>query len=86
VDLGPSEDLSQYYSQPGGKGPALGLVSYVRSTIEIASPPAKALMIYDGDCNFCSLWVHRWQHTTGDHLDYLPFQDPHEQVSISPHY
>jgi len=33
-------------------------------------------MIYDGDCNFCSLWVHRWQHTTGDHLDYLPFQDP----------
>jgi predicted DCC family thiol-disulfide oxidoreductase YuxK len=33
-------------------------------------------MIYDGDCNFCSLWVHRWQYTTGDHLDYLPFQDP----------
>jgi predicted DCC family thiol-disulfide oxidoreductase YuxK len=48
----------------------------VRSAIEVASPPAKALMIYDGDCNFCSLWVHRWQHTTGDHLDYLPFQDP----------
>ena len=39
-------------------------------------PPAKALMIYDGDCSFCSLWVHRWQHKTGDHLDYLPFQDP----------
>jgi predicted DCC family thiol-disulfide oxidoreductase YuxK len=33
-------------------------------------------MIYDGDCNFCTLWVHRWQYTTGDHLDYLPFQDP----------
>jgi predicted DCC family thiol-disulfide oxidoreductase YuxK len=33
-------------------------------------------MIYDGDCNFCSLWVHRWQHATGDRLDYLPFQDP----------
>ena len=33
-------------------------------------------MIYDGDCNFCSLWIHRWQVTTGDHLDYLPFQDP----------
>ena len=54
----------------------MGLVSRVRSTIEVASPPAKALMIYDGDCNFCKLWVHRWQHTTGDHLDYLPFQDP----------
>jgi predicted DCC family thiol-disulfide oxidoreductase YuxK len=33
-------------------------------------------MVYDGDCNFCSLWIHRWRHTTGDHLDYLPFQDP----------
>jgi predicted DCC family thiol-disulfide oxidoreductase YuxK len=33
-------------------------------------------MIYDGDCNFCSLWVHRWQSTTGDRLDFLPFQDP----------
>ena len=33
-------------------------------------------MIYDGDCNFCTLWVHRWQYATGDHLDYLPFQDP----------
>jgi predicted DCC family thiol-disulfide oxidoreductase YuxK len=33
-------------------------------------------MIYDGDCNFCTLWVHRWHHTTGDRLDYLPFQDP----------
>ena len=34
------------------------------------------MMIYDGDCNFCSLWIHRWQHATGDQLDYLPFQDP----------
>ena len=33
-------------------------------------------MIYDGDCNFCSLWIHRWQLTTGDRLDFLPFQDP----------
>jgi predicted DCC family thiol-disulfide oxidoreductase YuxK len=33
-------------------------------------------MVYDGDCNFCSLWIHRWRQTTGDRLDYLPFQDP----------
>ena len=44
--------------------------------VEVASPPAKAVMIYDGDCNFCSLWIHRWQQTTGNDLDYLPFQDP----------
>jgi lipase maturation factor 1 len=33
-------------------------------------------MIYDGDCNFCLRWIHRWQLTAGDHLDCLPFQDP----------
>ncbi|MGO8931960.1 MAG: lipase maturation factor family protein [Limisphaerales bacterium] len=48
----------------------------MRSSIAVASPPAKGLMIYDGDCNFCSLWIHRWQLATGDRLDFLPFQDP----------
>ena len=51
------------------------LVSSVKSILRVASPPAKALMIYDGDCNFCSLWIRRWKHTSGDLLDYLPFQD-----------
>jgi lipase maturation factor 1 len=46
------------------------------STVKVASPPPKAVMIYDGDCKFCSLWIHRWQQLTGDSLDYLPFQDP----------
>ena len=32
-------------------------------------------MVFDGDCNFCAIWVRRWQHNTGDGLDYLPFQD-----------
>ncbi len=42
----------------------------------MAAPPARALLIYDGDCSICSLCVRRWQKTTGAHLDYLPFQDP----------
>ena len=33
-------------------------------------------MIFDGGCNFCALWIRRWQHATGDSVDYLPFQDP----------
>lgn len=32
-------------------------------------------MIYDGDCCFCTLWIHRWQCATGDLVDYLPSQD-----------
>src|SRR3977135_304770 len=33
-------------------------------------------MLYDGDCKFCKLWIHRWQLATGDYVEYLPFQDP----------
>jgi lipase maturation factor 1 len=47
----------------------------VKSHLHVAAPPAKPLMIYDGDCNFCSRWIRRWQQATGDAVDYLPFQD-----------
>jgi len=33
-------------------------------------------MVFDGDCNFCALWIRRWQQMTGDAVDYLPAQDP----------
>ena len=33
-------------------------------------------MVFDGDCNFCMLWIRRWQQMTGDAIDYLPAQDP----------
>lgn len=33
-------------------------------------------MIYDGDCCFCTLWIHRWQCATGELVEYLPSQDP----------
>src|SRR5581483_2263173 len=33
-------------------------------------------MVYDGDCNFCTLWIHRWQWATGDLVEYLPSQAP----------
>jgi len=42
----------------------------------VASPPPKPLLIYDGDCNFCTLWIRRWQHITEGSVDYLPCQDP----------
>jgi lipase maturation factor 1 len=48
----------------------------VKPAFRVASPPARPLLLYDGDCNFCLLWVHRWQHATGDQVGYLPFQDP----------
>ena len=47
----------------------------MKSDIRVATPPPKPLMVFDGDCNFCMLWVRRWQQITGDPVDYLPSQD-----------
>jgi predicted DCC family thiol-disulfide oxidoreductase YuxK len=53
-----------------------GYKSSVRLEIHVTAPPQKPLLIYDGECNFCALWVRRWKHSTGERVDYLPFQDP----------
>ncbi len=49
--------------------------SRVNELPRVAAPPAKPLLVYDGDCRFCTLWIRRWQQTTGDRVEYLPFQD-----------
>jgi lipase maturation factor 1 len=46
----------------------------MKSDIRVATPPPKPLLVFDGDCNFCTLWVRRWQQMTGDLVDYLPSQ------------
>src|ERR1039458_68508 len=46
------------------------------SNLRVATPPAKPLLVFDGDCHFCSLWIRRWRQLTGDAVDYLPAQDP----------
>jgi predicted DCC family thiol-disulfide oxidoreductase YuxK len=38
------------------------------------SPLPKPLLVYDGDCGFCKLWIARWRERTGDRIDYAPFQ------------
>ena len=48
----------------------------MQSGLRVATPPAKPLMVYDGDCNFCTLWVRRWQQLTGGAVEYIPAQDP----------
>jgi predicted DCC family thiol-disulfide oxidoreductase YuxK len=48
----------------------------MKSTIRAAAPLSKPLMVFDGDCNFCTLWIRRWQQMTGGSVDYLAAQDP----------
>ena len=53
-------------------------------------------MLYDGDCRFCALWIQRWRQSTGDAVDYVPFQDhrvaerypelPREQLETAVHF
>lgn len=35
----------------------------------------KPLLIYDGDCRFCKLWIARWKQLTADKVDYAPSQE-----------
>jgi predicted DCC family thiol-disulfide oxidoreductase YuxK len=34
----------------------------------------KPILVYDGDCSFCRLWIGRWHDLTEDRVRYEPFQ------------
>ena len=47
--------------------------------------PTRPTLIYDGDCNFCTRWVRRWQPVTGDRVEYLTSQEATDRFpQISP--
>jgi predicted DCC family thiol-disulfide oxidoreductase YuxK len=48
----------------------------MQSGLCVVTPPLKPLMVYDGNCNFCTLWIRRWQLLTDGKVDFLPAQDP----------
>ena len=35
---------------------------------------SKPILVFDGDCSFCRLWIDRWKHLTGDRVEYAPYQ------------
>lgn len=41
----------------------------------VAARPARPLVVFDGDCAFCRFWISRWKRTSGDRLDYAPYQE-----------
>lgn len=38
--------------------------------MRVANPPEKPLMIWDGECHFCRLWIERWRDLTAGEVDY----------------
>ena len=43
--------------------------------IRVSNPPPKPLMIWDGECHFCRLWIERWREITRGAIDYTTFQE-----------
>ena len=45
----------------------------------------RPLMVFDGDCGFCRIWIDYWQRLTGERVAYAPFQevaDRFPQISL----
>ncbi|MBI4371529.1 MAG: lipase maturation factor family protein [Elusimicrobia bacterium] len=34
----------------------------------------RPVLVFDGDCGFCRVWIERWRAATGDLVEYVPFQ------------
>jgi lipase maturation factor 1 len=44
-------------------------------TQRVPNPPPKPLLVYDGDCDFCKLWIARWREETAEAVEYQPLQE-----------
>jgi predicted DCC family thiol-disulfide oxidoreductase YuxK len=34
----------------------------------------RPVLVFDGDCSFCRIWVGYWKELTGDKVEYVPYQ------------
>ena len=50
----------------------------------VSNPPAKPLLIWDGECHFCRHWIERWRIITGSEVDYAPYQEIAERFPEIP--
>src|SRR5438445_5645010 len=50
----------------------------------VSNPPPKPLLIWDGECHFCKLWIERWREITAGEVDYATYeQATHQFPEIS---
>ncbi len=47
-------------------------------------PERKPLLIYDGRCGFCKIWIDYWKLLTADRVDYAPSQEVGDQYPQIP--
>src|SRR5437588_11677836 len=66
--------------------------------LRVSNPPSKPLLLWDGECYFCRLWIERWKEITAGKIDYATYQEAaeyfpeisrdefkHSMVFIEPH-
>ncbi len=45
------------------------------SHVCVSNPPPRPLLIWDGNCDFCRLWIERWREITAGKVEYVTCQD-----------
>ena len=43
--------------------------------LRVSHPPTKPLLMWDGECAFCRLWIERWREITAGKVDYATYQE-----------
>jgi lipase maturation factor 1 len=43
--------------------------------LRVTNPPSNPLLIWDGECDFCRLWIERWRFITAGEVDYATYQE-----------
>ncbi|HEY2125495.1 MAG TPA: lipase maturation factor family protein [Chthoniobacterales bacterium] len=46
-----------------------------KSHLRVSHPPERPLMIWDGDCHFCRLWIERWRVLSEGRVDFVTSQE-----------
>ena len=54
------------------------------SSLRVSNPPPKPLLIWDGECDFCRLWIERWREITAGKVDYATYQEAAKRFSEIP--
>src|SRR5690349_10149455 len=57
-----------------------------RQPLRVAAPPARATMIYDGNCSFCIRQVRRMKGITGEVIEYIPSQQLEGRLAEIPRW
>jgi len=52
--------------------------------LRVSNSPPKPLMIWDGECLFCKMWIERWRETTAGKVDYATYQQAASQFPEIP--